>query len=97
MSGSGVNECGNAERRVRDKWGCEWNAERVRVRESGRVESNNLGCTGGVNAVPNLCGGLRTAQTFFESPAGDSLSLAWADLAFALAAEELAFVQFAAV
>lgn len=98
MSGSGINESGNAERRVGNKWRSEWNAERVRIRESGRVESDYLGgCTGRVNAVPNQCGGLRTAQTFFESPAGDSLSLAWADLAFALDAEELALLQFAAV
>lgn len=98
MSGTGIYESGNAERRVGDKRRRKWNAERVRIRESGRVESDNLGDrTGRVNAVLNRCGGGRTAQTFFESPAGDSFSLAWADLAFALAAEELALLQFAAV
>ena len=98
MRRSGIYECGNPERGVGDKRRSEWNAERVRIRESGRVESYCLGkCTGRVNAVLNQCGGLRTAQTFFESPFGDSFSLACAALAFALAVEELALLQFAAV
>jgi hypothetical protein len=58
VSGSGVDESGenggsvgDARRRKRD-------AERVRVRKSGRVEADYLsGCTRRVNAVLAMCGG----------------------------------------
>jgi hypothetical protein len=72
-----------------------WNTERIWVRESGCVKTDNLvRCTGRVNAVLNLYGGLRTTQTFFESPAGGSFSFTWAALALVLVADEEALVQF---
>ena len=60
LSGTGVNKCRNT--------------ERVGIGKSRCVESDNLGKgTERVNAVLRLCGGLGTAQSFFESE--DSLAL----------------------
>jgi hypothetical protein len=62
MSGSRVDESGEAERRVGDVGGSERGSKRIGVRESGRVEADNLGgSTRKVNAVLSLCGGVRTA------------------------------------
>ena len=95
MCRPGIHESGKSERRIR---GAKKNAERIWVRKSGSVETNYLrSCTGRVNAVLNLCGGLRTAQTFFESPVGGSFSFVWAALALVLAADEEALEQLAAV
>ena len=58
VSGTGVNKCGNAERRVRNKWGGQGNTERVGIGKSRRIESDNLGKgTERVNAVlhPSRC------------------------------------------
>ena len=78
---------GNVERRVRNKQGGQGNAERVGVRKSRCVESDNLRKgTERVNAVLRLCRGLGTARSFFESE--DSLvSLPLPRTAWALALE----------
>ena len=68
VSGTGVNKCGNMERRVRNKQGGQGNAERVGIGKSRRVESDNLRKgTERVNAVLRLCGGLGTTRSFFKS------------------------------
>ena len=70
VSGTGVNECGNMERRVRNKRRGQGNMERVAsgIRKSGCVESDNLRKgTERVNAVLRLCRGLGTAQSFFSN------------------------------
>ena len=87
VSGTGVNKCGNVERRVGNKQGGQGKAERVGIGKSRRIESDNLRKgTERVNAVLMLCGGLGTAQSFFESE--DSLvSLPLARTAQALALE----------
>ena len=57
VSGTGVNKCGNAERRVRNKRGGQGNMERVGIGKSGCVESDNLRKgTERVNAVLRLWG-----------------------------------------
>ena len=62
MSGAGVDEGGKMEGRGGDKGRGERDMEGVRVGKSGRVESDYLRrCTGRVNAVLSLCGGLRAA------------------------------------
>ena len=67
VGGTGVNKCGNAERRVRNKQRGLGNMERVGIGKSGHVESDNLGKgTERVNAVLRLCRGLGTAQSFFQ-------------------------------
>ena len=66
VGGTGVNKCGNMERRVRNKWRGQGNTERIGIGKSRHVESDNLGKgTERVNAVLRLCGGLGTAQSFF--------------------------------
>ena len=95
VSGTGVNECRNTERRVGNKqrgWG---NAERVGIGKSGCIESDNLGKgTERVNTVLRLCGGLGTAQSFFESEDSlASLPLAWMALALAFEAKDDDFRQ----
>jgi hypothetical protein len=93
MSGAGVNEGGE---RVGDEIGSEGDMEGVGVGKSGRVETDNLGIgTRRVNAVLSMCGGLRTAQTFFGS--GVSFSLACTARALALEAEDEDFGQLLAV
>ena len=59
--------------------GGQGNTERVGIGKSRRVESDNLRKgTERVNAVLRLCGGLGTAQSFFESKDSlVSLPLAW--------------------
>ena len=86
VSGTRVNKCRNAERRVRNKWRGQGNIERVGIGKSGCVESDNLGKgTERVIAVLRLCGGLGTAQSFFESEDSlVSLPLAWMARALAL-------------
>ena len=67
VSGTGVNKCGNTERRVGNKWGGQGNAERVGMGKSRRIESDNLRKgTERVNTVLRLCRGLGTAQSFFQ-------------------------------
>ena len=67
VSGTGVNKCRNAERRVRNKQRGQGNTERVGIRKSGHVESDNLGKgTERVNAVLRLCRGLGTVQSIFR-------------------------------
>ena len=62
MSGAGVDEGGETEGRGGDKRRGKRDTEGVRVGKSGRVESDYLRrCTGRVNAVLSLCGGLRAA------------------------------------
>ena len=64
---TGVNKCGNMERRVRNKWRGQGNTERIGIGKSRHVELDNLGNgTERVNAVLRLCGGLGTAQSFFR-------------------------------
>ena len=61
VSGTGVNKCRNAERRVGNKG----NTERFGIGKSRCIESENLRKgTERVNAVLRLCGGLGTAQSF---------------------------------
>ena len=68
VSGTGVNKCGNVERRVRNKWRGQGNTERVGIGKSRHVESDNLRKgTEMVNAVLRLCGGLGTAQSIFSN------------------------------
>ena len=68
VSGTRVNKCRNAERRVRNKQRGQGNTERVGIGKSRRVESDNLRKgTERVNTVLRLCGGLGTAQSFFKS------------------------------
>ena len=68
VSGTGVNKCGNVERRVGNKQRGQGNTERVGIGKSRRFELDNLGkSTERVNAVLRLCRGLGTAQSFFES------------------------------
>ena len=64
VSGTGVDKCGNVERRVGNKQRGQGNMERVGIGKSRRVESDNLGKgTERVNTVLRLCGGLGTAQS----------------------------------
>ena len=79
MSGTGVNKCGNIERRVRNKQRHQGNMERVGIGKSRRIESDNLRKgTEMVNTVLRLCRGLGTAQSFFEfEDSLASLALAW--------------------
>ena len=69
--------------------------ERVGIGKSRRVELDNLGKgTERVNAVLRLCGGLGTAQSFFESKDSlVSLPLAWMAQALALDADDKDFGQ----
>ena len=39
----------------------------IRVVKSGHVEASLLGCTSGVNAARQLCGGPGAAYSFFDS------------------------------
>ena len=82
VGGTRVNKCRNTERRVGNKWRGQGSTERVGIRKSRCIELDNLGKgTERVNAVLRLCGGLGTAQSFFESK--DSLvSLPLACLGF---------------
>ena len=62
MSGTGINESGKFGKEVGDKGRGKGDTEGVGIGKSGRVEADYLrGCTGRSNAVPSLCGGLRTA------------------------------------
>jgi hypothetical protein len=62
MGRPGVDECGERDGRVGNDGRGERKTERIGIGKSGRVETDYLGkCTGGVNAVLRLCGGLRTA------------------------------------
>ena len=69
--------------------------ERVGIRKSRRIESDNLGKgTERVNTVLRLCGGLGTAQSFFKSEDSlVSLPLAWMAWALALEADDEDFGQ----
>ena len=59
MGRPGVDECG--EKRG-DGGSCEGDMEGVRIRKSGRVETNDLSrSTRRINAVLSMCRGLRTA------------------------------------
>ena len=74
MSGSGVNEGGEAESRVGDERGSERDAERARVRKSSCVESNNLEwCTRRVNAVLSVT----LLYPGYTSFTADYISLPW--------------------
>ena len=42
VSGTRVNKCGNMERRVRNKWRGQGNAERVGIRKSKHIQLDNL-------------------------------------------------------
>ena len=67
VSGTGVNKCRNAERRVGNKRGGQGNTERVGIGKSRRVELDNLRKgTERVNAVLRLCGGLGDCSVFFQ-------------------------------
>ena len=62
MSGAGVDEGRKTEGRGGDEGRGERDMEGVWVGNSGRIESDYLRrCTGSVNAVLSLCGGLRAA------------------------------------
>ena len=62
MSGAGINESGKFGIGVRDEGRCEGDTEGVGIGKSGHIEMDYLcGCTGWVNAVLSLCGGLRAA------------------------------------
>ena len=62
MSGARVNEGGKTEGRGGDKGRGERDMEGVQVGKSGHIELDYLQrCTGRVNAVLSLCGGLRAA------------------------------------
>ena len=78
-----------------NEWGNQGNTERFGIGKSRCIESENLGKgTERVNAVLRLCGGLGTAQSFFESE--DSLvylPLAWMAWALALEADDEDFGQ----
>ena len=95
VSGTGVNKCGNVERRVRNKWRHQGNAERVGIGKSRHIESDNLRKgTERVNAVLRLCRGLGTAQYFFKSKDSlASLALAWMAWALALEVDDKDFRQ----
>ena len=94
VSGTRVNKCGNAERKISGERG-QGNAERVGIGKSGCVELDNLGKGAErVNAVLRLCGGLGTAQSFFESKDSlASLALAWMAQALALEVDDKDFGQ----
>ena len=95
VSGTGVNKCRNAERRVGNKQGGQGNTERVGIRKSRCIELDNLGKgTERVNEVLRLCRGLGTAQSFFESEDSlVSLPLAWTAWALTLEADDEDFGQ----
>ena len=95
VSGTGVNKCRNAERRVGNKRRGQGNTERVGIGKSRCVESDNLRKgTERVNAVLRLCRGLGTAQSFFESEDSlVSLPLAWTARALALEVDDEDFRQ----
>ena len=83
------------QRRVRNKWRGQGNAERVGIGKSRRNGSDNLGKgTEMVNEVLRLCRGLGTAQSFFESEDSlASLPLAWTAQALALEVDDKDFGQ----
>ena len=95
VGGTGVNKCGNAERRVGNKRRGQGNTERVGIRKSRHVESDNLRKgTERVNALLRLCRGLGTAQSFFKSKDSlVSLPLAWTARALALEVDDKDFGQ----
>ena len=95
VNGTRVNKGRNAERRVRNKWRGQGNVERVGIRKSRHILSDNLRKgTERVNAVLRLCRGLGTAQSFFESEDSlASLPLAWMAWALALEADDKDFRQ----
>ena len=95
VDGTGVNKCGNMERRVRNKRRGQGNTERVGIGKSRCVESDNLRKgTERVNTVLRLCGGLGTAQSFFESEDSlVSLPLAWTAQALTLEVDDKDFGQ----
>ena len=95
VGGTGVNKCGNAERRVGNKQRGQGNMKRVGIGKSGCIELDNLRKgTERVNAVLRLCRGLGTAQSFFESEVSlVSLPLAWMAQALALEADDKDFGQ----
>ena len=68
MSGTRVNKCRNMERRVRNKQRGQGNAERVRIRKSRCIESDNL--RSGMRRV-NAVLGLGSLGFGFESDDND--------------------------
>ena len=67
LTGTGVNKCGNVERRVRNKRRGQGNTERVGIRKSRCVESDNLGKgTERVNAVLSCAEGWGLLSLFFQ-------------------------------
>ena len=90
MSGAGVDQC--RKRQADEGVGGERNCEGVGSGKSGRVESNLVGRTNGVNTALSSCGGRRTADYFFGSAAGvasDFSSAGFAARPLALLAEEV--------
>jgi len=66
----------------------------VRIVKSGRVEASLLGCTSGVNAAHQLCGGPGAAYSFFDSELAPELESVLPDSAAMAAARALAFLVF---
>jgi len=69
--------------------------KRIRVIKSRHVEAGLLGCTSGVNAARQLCGGLGAAYSFFDSElAPELVESVLLDSAAMAAARALAFLVF---
>jgi len=66
----------------------------VRIVKSGRVEASLLGCTSGVNAAHQLCGGPGAAYSFFDSELAPELESVLPDSAAMAAVRALAFLVF---
>jgi len=58
----------------------------IRIVKSGRVEAGLLGCTSGVNAAHQLCGGPGAAYSFFDSELAPELESVLPDSAAVAAA-----------
>jgi len=68
--------------------------KRIRVVKSGCIEASLLGCTSGVNAAHQLCGGLGAAYSFFDSELAPEFESVLLDSAAIAAVQALAFLVF---
>jgi len=62
--------------------------------KSGCIEASLLGCTSGVNAARQLCGGPGAAYSFFDLELAPELESVLPDSAAMAAAQALAFLVF---
>jgi len=68
--------------------------KRIQIVKSRHVEASLLGCTSGVNAACQLCGGPGAAYSFFDSELAPEFESVLPDSAAMATAQALAFLVF---